>query len=78
MNWDQVKGTWGQLKGRFRQQWGKFTDDELERLAGNKDEFLGRLREKYGYGKEEAERQVNDFLRGLHLDEEPAGAPKRP
>jgi uncharacterized protein YjbJ (UPF0337 family) len=43
MNWDQIEGNWKQFKGRAKQQWGKLTDDELDQLAGKRDEFLVAL-----------------------------------
>ena len=58
MNWDQVKGNWSQ-KGEVKQQWGKLTDDDLTRIEGKRDELVGRVQERYGYGREEAEQEVN-------------------
>jgi uncharacterized protein YjbJ (UPF0337 family) len=64
VNQEQLKGSWNQLKGKAKQQWGKLTDDDLMRVEGNQDELVGRIQERYGIAKEEAERQVNDFLGG--------------
>jgi uncharacterized protein YjbJ (UPF0337 family) len=61
MNTEQIKGQWMQVKGEIKKQWGKLTDDELDRIAGEKDKLVGKLQEKYGITKEEAERQVRDF-----------------
>lgn len=61
MNWDQIKGQWTQYKGRAKEQWGKLTDDDLERIEGNRDQFVGRIQERYGLAKEEAERQVDEW-----------------
>ena len=61
MNTEQMKGQWMQVKGEIKKQWGKLTDDELDRIAGEKDKLVGKLQEKYGITKEEAERQVRDF-----------------
>jgi len=61
MNTEQMKGQWRQVKGEIKKQWGKLTDDELDRIAGEKDKLVGKLQEKYGISKEEAERQINDF-----------------
>ncbi|OPY59292.1 MAG: hypothetical protein A4E57_04747 [Syntrophorhabdaceae bacterium PtaU1.Bin034] len=59
MNWDQVSGSWKTMKGKVREQWGKLTDDDLDVIAGKRDQLIGRLQEKYGYSKEEAERQID-------------------
>ena len=61
MNWDQIEGKWKQLKGSVRQRWAKLTDDDLELIAGNRDEFAGRLQERYGIAKDEAERQLAEW-----------------
>lgn len=58
MNWDQIKGNWKQFQGKARQQWGRLTDDDLEVAAGNRDEMIGRVQERYGIARDEAERQV--------------------
>jgi uncharacterized protein YjbJ (UPF0337 family) len=61
MNWDRIEGNWKQFKGRARQQWGKLTDDELDQDAGRREELVGRIQERYGIARDEAERQVRDW-----------------
>ena len=61
MNWDQIEGNWKQFKGQARQQWGKLTDDELEQTKGHRDELVGRIQERYGIARDEAERQVREW-----------------
>ena len=65
MNWDQIKGQWKQLKGNAKQQWGKLTDDDLDQAEGNRDILAGRIQERYGIEKEEAQRQLDDWSRGV-------------
>jgi uncharacterized protein YjbJ (UPF0337 family) len=65
MNWDQIKGKWMQYRGKAKEQWGNLTDDDLDRAAGSKDQLVGRIQEKYGIAKEEAERQVDDWSRRI-------------
>lgn len=62
MNWDQLQGKWKQMKGSIRQQWGRLTDDDLEVIAGNRDAFLGKVQERYGIAKEEAQKRVEEWL----------------
>ena len=62
MNWEQVEGKWDQLKGGVRQQWGKLTDNDIDEARGRRDVLVGRIKERYGVAKEEAERQVDDWL----------------
>lgn len=65
MNWDQIKGQWKQLRGNAKQQWGKLTDDDLDQAEGNRDILAGRIQERYGIEKEEAQRQLDDWSRGV-------------
>ncbi len=65
MNWTQIEGNWNQFKGRVRENWGKLTDDEVEEIAGKRDHLIGKLQERYGIVKEEAERQVDEWYK-LH------------
>ena len=66
MNWDQIEGKWKQLKGTARQKWAKLTDDDLEFIAGNRDQFAGRLQERYGIAKEEAEKQLDEWQKTVN------------
>jgi uncharacterized protein YjbJ (UPF0337 family) len=65
MNWDVLKGQWKQMIGKVKSKWGKLTDDDLTTISGKKDEFVGKLQERYGYKKDQAEREVDDFLRSV-------------
>ncbi len=65
MNWDQIKGQWTQYKGEAKTRWGKLTDDDLDVAEGQRDKLVGRVQERYGYEKEEAEREVDDWSRGI-------------
>lgn len=61
MNTDTLAGNWKQLKGKVKERWGKLTDDDVTVIEGRKDQLVGRLQERYGYSREEAEREANDF-----------------
>lgn len=65
MNWDQISGQWRQTKGKLRTKWGKLTDDDLDVIAGKRDILVGRLQERYGLKKDEAERDIDTFLNTL-------------
>ena len=60
-----LKGQWNQLKGEVKTQWGKLTDDELDQIAGNRDKLVGKIQEKYGRTRMEAESEVDDFINDL-------------
>jgi len=61
INKDIIKGQWNQLKGEVKVKWGKLTDDDLEKIEGHFDKLVGKLQEKYGYSKEKAEREADQF-----------------
>ncbi len=61
MNWDTVQGNWKQMKGKAKQQWGKLTNDDLDVIAGKRDELSGRLQKAYGYTREKAEKEIDTF-----------------
>ena len=61
MNRDIAAGNLKQLKGKIKQQWGKLTDDEIDEVAGSTEILAGKLQERYGWEREEAERQVKEF-----------------
>ena len=65
MNWDQVEGNWKQFKGKAQQVWGKFTDDDLDVIEGKREELVGRLQKTYGYTKERAEKEADDWATRL-------------
>ena len=63
MNQDQIQGNWLQFKGKVKEQWGKLTDDDLDVIAGKRDQLLGRIQERHGVTREEAEEQVTTWHR---------------
>ena len=62
---DRIAGNWKQVKGEIRKQWGDLTDDELEMIAGERDKLAGRLQERYGIAKDEANRQIDRWANDL-------------
>lgn len=65
MNWDQVAGQWKQWKAHAKSKWSKLTDDDLQNVAAKKDALIGKLQERYGIFKDEAEKQVDEWLHHL-------------
>ena len=56
-----IEGNWDELKGKVRQAWAKLTDDDVERVKGNWEELSGHVQKAYGYTKEKAWQEVEDF-----------------
>ena len=66
MNQDRIEGNWKQIKGKVKEQWGKLTDDDLNVIAGKRDQLLGRIQQRHGVAKDEAERQIDTWLKSVH------------
>lgn len=62
MDSNVLKGKWHQVKGSIKTQWGKLTNDEVDQVDGNVERLVGLVQERYGYMKDRAEQEVNDFL----------------
>lgn len=63
MDNDRIKGNWNQVKGKVKEQWGRLTNDDLDIINGKRDQLYGRLQERHGLARDEAERQVREFER---------------
>jgi uncharacterized protein YjbJ (UPF0337 family) len=61
MNWDRVEGNWKTFKGQVKQQWGKLTDDDLDVIAGRREELVGRIQNAYGMSRDDADRQIREW-----------------
>jgi uncharacterized protein YjbJ (UPF0337 family) len=59
MNWDVVKGKWKQVKGKAREEWGDITDNEWQEMQGDRDQLVGKVQEKYGWARNDAENKVD-------------------
>lgn len=68
MNEDIFQGKWKQLRGQVQQKWGDLTDDDLNRIKGTQTEFEGLLQERYGYTKERAKQEIDNFLRAAETN----------
>jgi uncharacterized protein YjbJ (UPF0337 family) len=65
MNWDQISGNWKQFTGKVKEKWGKLTDDDLTTSAGKRDQLAGILQQRYGYAKDQAEKELDEFWQAL-------------
>lgn len=66
-NWDNIAGKWKQFTGEVKKQWGKLTDDELLEINGDREILAGRIQEKYGIAKEQADRQIDKWADKLKV-----------
>lgn len=65
MNWNQIEGKWKQFSGRVKERWGKLTDNDLTAINGQREQLAGILQERYGWAKDQTERQIEEFLQTL-------------
>ena len=72
MNWDRLEGNWKQVKGSVRERWGKLTDNDLEQIAGKKDQLVGRIQERYGLAKDAAQQQADEWVRTVDMEKQHA------
>jgi uncharacterized protein YjbJ (UPF0337 family) len=65
MNADIIQGKWKQLTGRMKSEWGKLTNDDLDVVSGHRDYLVGKIQERYGWNKDDADAAVKRFERSL-------------
>ena len=70
MNWDIIEGNWKQVQGLVREKWSRLTDDNLDTIAGKRDQLAGKVQEAYGITKDQAEVQIKAFEQ-THKDYQP-------
>ncbi len=73
MNWDQVEGKWKQLKGSLRQQWGDLTEDDIHSIGGSREKLIGKLQERYGIAREEAQKRADEWVKTAREEQEAQG-----
>ena len=81
MNSDQLQGKWKEVKGSIKVRWGKLTDDDVDVINGRRDQLIGRIQERYGMAKEEAQKQVEEWMSSetsAHPQHEPVRAEHEP
>ena len=61
MNWDRIEGNWKQVSGKAKLQWGKLTGDDLDVIAGRREQLVGKIQERYGVARDEAEKQLTEW-----------------
>jgi uncharacterized protein YjbJ (UPF0337 family) len=62
MNPEMFKGRWNQMRGEIRTRWGKLTDDDIAQIEGRAEKMIGKLQERYGYKREQAEKELDEFM----------------
>jgi uncharacterized protein YjbJ (UPF0337 family) len=65
MDWNRIEGNWKQFKGRAKEKWGRLTDDDLDVINGRQDQLEGKIQERYGFAKDQAKKDVEDWFSSL-------------
>lgn len=65
MNRDRLEGGWKMAKGTIQERWGKLTNDDLDVIEGKREKLIGKLQERYGFAKEQAEKELEKFEKTL-------------
>ena len=65
MNWDTMKGKWNELKADVHSKWAKLTDDDMKLVGSKVEALVGRLQQRYGYTRDQAEKEVDSFIKGI-------------
>ena len=78
MNTDQIKGSWKQFAGKAKETWGRLTDDDWKVVEGRRDQLVGKIQERYGIAREEAERQVSESRGTADIEHLGPGAEPEP
>ena len=64
MDWNRVEGNWKQFKGRVKEKWGDLTDDDLDKINGQRDQLEGVIQERYGTAKDQVRKDIDAWLEG--------------
>ena len=70
MNWDEIEGNWKKFKGNIQERWGRLTNDDLDIIEGRRENLSGEIQRRYGIAKDEAEQEIDDFLRRQEVEAE--------
>lgn len=70
MNWTQIEGQWKQIGHHVQTQWDKITDDDLKKVGGKQEQLVGKVQERYGLRREEAERQVSAWSANFTMEQD--------
>jgi uncharacterized protein YjbJ (UPF0337 family) len=66
--WDQIAGRWKQISGEARKQWADLTDDDLEYVNGEREKLIGKIQERYGKARMDAEQEVDGWMKRHEFD----------
>jgi uncharacterized protein YjbJ (UPF0337 family) len=76
MNWTEIEGRWTEFRGQVKSKWAKLSDDDVTKLEGKRDRLIGSIQSRYGIAREQAERQIEEWVARLepsrHASDDPS------
>jgi uncharacterized protein YjbJ (UPF0337 family) len=63
MDWNRIEGNWKQFTGKVKEHWGHLTDDDLDKIAGKREQLEGKIQERAGITRDAARKDVDDWLK---------------
>lgn len=49
-------------RDRIKEKWGNLTDNDLDRVAGQRDQLEGVIQERYGIAKDQVRKDIDTWL----------------
>ena len=62
MDWNEVESNWDRFKPVAKIRWERLSDNELKLINGKREELCAKIQQAYGISRQEAERQIADWL----------------
>ncbi|MGP0061314.1 MAG: CsbD family protein [Beijerinckiaceae bacterium] len=66
MGWNRIEGNWRQVRHRIKQKWGHLTDDDLDKIAGRREQLEGKIQQRYAIGKDLVSQEIDDWMKLQH------------
>lgn len=65
MTWDQIASNWTILRGAVRGTWDQLTDEDFDRISGQREMLIATIQNRYGVTKDQAEHELDLFERAI-------------
>jgi len=62
---DVLESKWIQVRNKIHTRWSRLTEEDIDKIDGKYDQFIGMLQERYGCAKEQAEDQLQGYLKAI-------------
>jgi uncharacterized protein YjbJ (UPF0337 family) len=76
MDWKQIESKWGQFKADAKTEWGRLTETDLQAIRGDRDQLVGKIVERYGVLKANAQKDVEEWTQRMRTKLDAIGKPR--